>query len=198
MAIQLSPMLKQFMDLKKKHPNAVLLFRCGDFYETYEDDAVVVSEVLGITLTKSTKTKNADGEPLRMAGFPYHALDMYLHRLIRAGHRVAICDQIEDPKAKTLVKRGVTELVKPAPKYRIKITHRHGDVCEDELIPHEFSDRGTAEEVMRDIEGAKLKDLLVLEYPLSWYYVDKAQKVYEIMYLADGKKFTLTYQVVKQ
>lgn len=91
----LTPMLKQFYNLKKKHPDALLLFRCGDFYETYCDDAVKASETLGITLTKSTKSKEKDGQSLRMAGFPYHALDTYLPKLVRAGHRIAICDQIE-------------------------------------------------------------------------------------------------------
>lgn len=94
---ELTPMLRQFYDLKKKHPDAVLLFRCGDFYETYCEDAGVAAKVLGITLTKSSKTKDKDGKPLAMAGFPYHALDTYLPKLIRAGLRVAICDQIELP-----------------------------------------------------------------------------------------------------
>lgn len=109
---QLTPMMAQFRDLKKKHPDAVMLFRCGDFYETYCEDAVTAAQVLGITLThRSNKGANAGTE---MAGFPYHALDTYLPRLIRAGHRVAICDQLEDPKlTKKLVKRGVTELVTP-------------------------------------------------------------------------------------
>ena len=91
----LTPMVRQFLDLKKKHPDALLLFRCGDFYETYMQDARKSSEILGITLTRSSKTKNPDGKPLEMAGFPYHALDSYLPKLIRAGQRVAICDQIE-------------------------------------------------------------------------------------------------------
>ena len=93
--IGLTPMVKQFLDLKKKHPDALLLFRCGDFYETYMQDARKSSEILGITLTRSSKTKDPDGKPLEMAGFPYHALDSYLPKLIRAGQRVAICDQIE-------------------------------------------------------------------------------------------------------
>ena len=104
-------MLKQFMDLKKKHPDALLLFRCGDFYETYMQDAEKSSKILGITLTKSSKTKDPDGKPLAMAGFPYHALDTYLPKLIRAGQRVAICDQIEAPKQTT--KRGISEMVTP-------------------------------------------------------------------------------------
>ena len=109
--IVLTPMMKQFLDLKAKHPDAVLLFRCGDFYETYSTDAVIASEILGITLTKRANGKE---KTIEMAGFPYHALDTYLPKLIRAGKRVAICDQLEDPKTtKKLVKRGITELVTP-------------------------------------------------------------------------------------
>ena len=106
-------MMKQFYDLKEKHPECVLLFRCGDFYETYGEDAVVAAGILGITLTKRNNGAGGTGQ-LEMAGFPYHALDTYLPRLVRAGRRVAICDQLEDPKlAKKLVKRGITELVTP-------------------------------------------------------------------------------------
>lgn len=109
--IVLTPMMKQFLDLKAKHPDAVMLFRCGDFYETYSTDAVVAFEILGITLTKRA---NGKGKTIEMAGFPHHALDTYLPKLIRAGKRVAICDQLEDPKlTKKLVKRGITELVTP-------------------------------------------------------------------------------------
>lgn len=110
-AVALSPLLKQFYDLKSKHPDAVLLFRTGDFYETYEEDARKSSEILGITLTRSSKTMNKDGKPLEMAGFPYHALDTYLPRLIRSGQRVAICDQLELPKQTT--HRGISEMVSP-------------------------------------------------------------------------------------
>ncbi len=111
----LTPMMKQFYDLKAKNPDAVLLFRCGDFYETYADDAVTASQVLGITLTRRNNGRNGTtGNETAMAGFPHHALDTYLPRLIRAGFRVAICDQLEDPKlTKKLVKRGITELVTP-------------------------------------------------------------------------------------
>ena len=121
----LTPMMKQFFSLKAKHPDALMLFRCGDFYETYCDDAVEASKILGITLTK----RNNGGETgsAAMAGFPHHALDTYLPKLIRAGKRVAICDQLEDPKKKReqikgkkglsgmdkMVKRGITELVTP-------------------------------------------------------------------------------------
>lgn len=109
--VVLTPMMKQYFELKAKHPDAIMLFRCGDFYETYSEDAVAASEILGITLTKRA---NGQSKSVEMAGFPHHALDTYLPKLIRAGRRVAICDQLEDPKAtKKLVKRGITELVTP-------------------------------------------------------------------------------------
>lgn len=109
--VVMTPMMKQFYELKAKHPDAVMLFRCGDFYETYSEDAIVASEILGITLTKRA---NGQAKHIEMAGFPFHALDTYLPKLVRAGKRVAICDQLEDPKlTKKLVKRGITELVTP-------------------------------------------------------------------------------------
>ncbi len=109
--VVLTPMMKQYFELKAKHPDAVLLFRCGDFYETYSEDAVIASDILGITLTRRA---NGQAKHVEMAGFPHHALDTYLPKLIRAGKRVAICDQLEDPKTtKKLVKRGITELVTP-------------------------------------------------------------------------------------
>lgn len=95
------PIIKQYNDLKQKHPDALLLFRCGDFYETYKEDAVKASNILGITLTKHSKRMDEEGKPLKMAGFPYHTLDTYLPKLIRAGERVAICDQLESPRQKT-------------------------------------------------------------------------------------------------
>jgi len=110
---ELTPMMKQFFSFKAKHPDALLLFRCGDFYETYCDDAVASSKILGITLTRRNNGAS-EKPPIEMAGFPHHALDTYLPKLIRAGRRVAICDQLEDPKlTKKLVKRGITELVTP-------------------------------------------------------------------------------------
>ena len=109
---ELTPMMRQFAELKAKHPDAVLLFRCGDFYETYCEDAVTASRILGITLTR--RNNGGSKAATEMAGFPHHALDTYLPKLIRAGRRVAICDQLEDPKlTKKLVKRGITELVTP-------------------------------------------------------------------------------------
>ncbi len=109
--VVLTPMMKQYFEFKDQHPDAVLLFRCGDFYETYSDDAVAASEILGITLTKRA---NGQAKTVEMAGFPHHALDTYLPKLVRAGKRVAICDQLEDPRlTRKLVKRGITELVTP-------------------------------------------------------------------------------------
>ena len=109
---ELTPMMRQYVELKAKHPDAVLLFRCGDFYETYLEDAVIASRILGITLTRRNNGNSCKGS--EMAGFPFHALDTYLPKLVRAGKRVAICDQLEDPKlTKKLVKRGITELVTP-------------------------------------------------------------------------------------
>ena len=106
-----TPLLKQYFSVKAQHPEAVLLYRVGDFYETYSDDAVLVSKVLGLV---QTKRSNGDKEAVPMAGFPHHAIEQYLTRLIRAGYKVAVCDQLEDPKlTRTLVKRGVTEMVTP-------------------------------------------------------------------------------------
>ena len=106
-----TPLMKQYLEMKQKHPDAVLLFRVGDFYETFSDDAITASEILGITLTRRA---NGAAQHVELAGFPHHALDTYLPKLVRAGKRVAICEQLEDPKlTKKLVKRGITELVTP-------------------------------------------------------------------------------------
>ena len=106
-----TPLMTQYYEMKSKHPDAILLFRVGDFYETFSEDAISASEILGITLTRRANGKN---NPVELAGFPHHALDTYLPKLVRAGRRVAICEQLEDPKlTKKLVKRGITELVTP-------------------------------------------------------------------------------------
>src|SRR6195256_2333734 len=106
-----TPLMLQHRAIKQKYPDAILLFRVGDFYETFAEDAVISSRVLGITLTKRN---NSSATATELAGFPHHALDTYLHKLVKAGYRVAICDQLEDPKTvKGIVKRGVTELVTP-------------------------------------------------------------------------------------
>lgn len=118
-AITETPLMKQYFDIKSKYPGAILLFRVGDFYETFGADAVTTSSVLGIVLTKRA---NGSASHVELAGFPHHALDTYLPKLVRAGHRVAICDQLEDPKlTKKIVKRGVTELITPGVSYNDKI-----------------------------------------------------------------------------
>src|SRR6185295_6404994 len=117
-----TPMMQQHRAIKQKYPDAILLFRVGDFYETFGQDAVIASQALGITLTKRNNGAAASSE---LAGFPHHALDTYLHKLVKAGYRVAICDQLEDPKqAKGIVKRGVTEMVTP------------GTAVNDKLLEH--------------------------------------------------------------
>ena len=105
-----TPLMKQYIEMKALHPDAILLFRVGDFYETFSDDAIVASEILGITLTRRA---NGAAQYVELAGFPHHALDTYLPKLIRAGERVAICDQLEMPKQTTSSKRGITEMVSP-------------------------------------------------------------------------------------
>ena len=124
-------MLRQFLDLKKKHPDALLLFRCGDFYETYKEDAEKSSKILGITLTKSTKYTDEKGKPLAMAGFPYQALDTYLPKLIRAGERVAICDQLEAPRQTT--RRSISELVSPGIASRQEQTDQEQGIRHEEI-----------------------------------------------------------------
>ena len=106
-----TPLMKQYNAIKAKHPGALLLFRVGDFYETFGEDAIKASQILGITLTKRA---NGSASAIELAGFPHHSIDTYLPKLVKAGQRVAICDQLEDPKSvKGIVKRGVTELVTP-------------------------------------------------------------------------------------
>jgi DNA mismatch repair protein MutS len=160
--ITLTPMMKQFLELKAQHPDAVLLFRCGDFYETYSTDAVVASEILGITLTKRN---NGQAKTIEMAGFPHHALDNYLPKLIRAGKRVAICDQLEDPKlTKKLVKRGITELVTP------------GVSINDNILNNRENNWLAAVHMARGVCGVSFMDISTGEFLVaegSFDYVDK-------------------------
>ena len=114
-----TPLMKQYNSIKAKYPDAILLFRVGDFYETFGADAVNASKILGITLTKRA---NGQASHIELAGFPHHSVDSYLPKLVRAGYRVAICDQLEDPKSvKGIVKRGITELVTPGVSFNDKI-----------------------------------------------------------------------------
>ena len=160
--IVLTPMMKQFLDLKAKHPDAVMLFRCGDFYETYSTDAVVAAEILGITLTKRA---NGKGKTVEMAGFPHHALDTYLPKLVRAGKRVAICDQLEDPKmTKKLVKRGITELVTPG----VSINDNILNYWENNFLAAVNFGKGTCGVAFLDISTG---EFLTAEGPFD--YVDK-------------------------
>ncbi len=160
--IVLTPMMKQFLDLKAKHPDAVMLFRCGDFYETYSTDAVIASEILGITLTKRA---NGKGKTVEMAGFPHHALDTYLPKLIRAGKRVAICDQLEDPKlTKKLVKRGITELVTPG----VSINDNILNYRENNFLAAVYFGKGAVGVAFLDISTG---EFLTAEGPFD--YVDK-------------------------
>ena len=160
--IVLTPMMKQFLDLKAKHPDAVMLFRCGDFYETYSTDAVVAAEILGITLTKRA---NGKGKTVEMAGFPHHALDTYLPKLVRAGKRVDICDQLEDPKmTKKLVKRGITELVTPG----VSINDNILNYRENNFLAAVHFGKGTCGVAFLDISTG---EFLTAEGPFD--YVDK-------------------------
>ena len=116
-----TPLMKQFNTIKAKHPTALLLFRVGDFYETFGEDAIKTSKILGIVLTKRA---NGKAQHVELAGFPYHSLDTYLPKLVKAGQKVAVCDQLEDPKlTKKIVKRGVTELVTPGIAYNDKVLY---------------------------------------------------------------------------
>lgn len=152
-----SPIMRQYSDLKKKHPDAVLLFRCGDFYEAYEDDAVACAEILGITLTCHSDNK------IRMAGFPHHALDTYLPKLVRAGKRVAICDQIEDTNTKKDTKRGITELVSPGtvkPTTESKPTPAPEETAPEEPAHNTRAKNSSKPAPLSDMAADRLADIL--------------------------------------
>lgn len=157
-------MMRQFYDLKAKHPDAVLLFRCGDFYETYAEDAAVAADILGITLTR--RNNGGAGPATEMAGFPHHALDTYLPKLVRAGKRVAICDQLEDPKqTKTLVKRGITELVTP------------GVALSDTVLSHKENNFLAAVHFGKSACGLSLLDISTGEFLVAEGGVDYVDKL---------------------
>ena len=164
---KLTPMMQQFYDLKQKHPDALLLFRCGDFYETYAEDAVVAAEILGITLTHRNNGAGTVAT-MEMAGFPYHALDTYLPKLIRAGRRVAICDQLEDPKmTKTLVKRGITELVTP------------GVAMQDTVLSYKENNFLAAVNFAKGTCGVSFLDISTGEFSVSEGTVDHVSSLLE-------------------
>ncbi|HOU31401.1 MAG TPA: DNA mismatch repair protein MutS, partial [Bacteroidales bacterium] len=157
-----TPLMKQYYSIKAKHPDALLLFRVGDFYETFGEDAVKASEILGITLTRRA---NGAASFVELAGFPYHALDTYLPRLVRAGQRVAICEQLEDPKlAKKIVKRGITELVTP------------GVSLNDNVLHHKENNFLAAIHIDRRAAGVALLDISTGEFLVAegtFEYVDQ-------------------------
>ena len=157
-----TPLMKQHREIKTKYPDAVLLFRVGDFYETFSDDAIIASKVLGITLTKRA---NGSAYSIELAGFPHHSLDTYLHKLVKAGYRVAICDQLEDPKqAKGIVKRGVTELVTP------------GVATNDKLLDNKQNNFLSAIYLNGDTSGAAFLDISTGEFYAAQgteAYIDK-------------------------
>ena len=131
-AVAETPLMKQYNQIKARHPEALLLFRVGDFYETFGEDAIKTSKILGIILTKR---KNGSASEIELAGFPHHSLDTYLPKLVRAGQRVAICDQLEDPKmTKTIVKRGVTELVSPGVSFNDQVLEQGKNNFNMELL----------------------------------------------------------------
>lgn len=157
-----TPLMKQYFEIKSKHPDAILLFRVGDFYETFSDDAIAASEILGITLTRRA---NGTASSVELAGFPHHALDTYLPKLVRAGKRVAICDQLEDPKqTKTIVKRGITELVTP------------GVSINDNILNHKENNFLCAIHFAKNICGISLLDISTGEFLVAegaHEYIDK-------------------------
>ena len=180
----LTPMMAQFRSLKAQHPDAILLFRCGDFYETYQEDAATAAAVLGITLTH--RNNKGKAQEIKMAGFPHHALDSYLPKLIRAGYRVAICDQLEDPKlTKKLVKRGITELVTPG----IALTDNVLDSKENNFLAAVHFDKAAC--------GLSLLDISTGEFAVAEGTVDYIRKLFsnlqpkEVLILR-GSKNTFT------
>ncbi|MCD6346066.1 MAG: DNA mismatch repair protein MutS, partial [Bacteroidales bacterium] len=157
-----TPLMKQYYAVKDKHPDAILLFRVGDFYETFSEDAIKASKILGITLTRRA---NGAASYVELAGFPYHAIDTYLPKLVRAGQRVAICEQLEDPKlTKKIVKRGVTELVTP------------GVSLNDNVLEHRENNYLAAVHFDRKVAGVAFLDISTGEFLTaqgSRDYVDK-------------------------
>src|SRR5512138_149532 len=157
-----TPLMKQYYSVKAKHPDAILLFRVGDFYETFGEDAIRSSEILGITLTRRA---NGSASFVELAGFPYHALDIYLPRLVRAGQRVAICEQLEDPKlTKKIVKRGITELVTP------------GVSLNENILNHKENNFPAAVHIDKKIAGVAFLDISTGEFLASegtFEYIDQ-------------------------
>jgi DNA mismatch repair protein MutS len=166
--VQDTPLMQQHRAIKQKYPDAILLFRVGDFYETFGEDAIRASTVLGITLTKRN---NGAASSLELAGFPHHALDTYLHKLVKAGYRVAICDQLEDPKqAKGIVKRGVTEMVTP------------GLATHDKLLEHTSNNFLAGIQLGDQKHGISFLDISTGEFFIAegdFDYIDKLLQTFQ-------------------
>src|SRR6476469_550766 len=166
-----TPLMQQHKAIKAKYPDAILFFRVGDFYETFGGDAIIASQVLGITLTKRNNGSASENE---LAGFPHHALDTYLHKLVKAGYRVAICDQLEDPKTvKGIVKRGVTELVTP------------GVATNDKLLEHQSNNYLAAMHMGDDRYGIAFRDISTGEFFVAEGDKDYADKLLQSMQPAE-------------
>lgn len=190
-----TPLMKQYYSIKAKHPDAILLFRVGDFYETFGEDAIKTSEILGITLTKRA---NGAASFVELAGFPYHALDTYLPRLIRAGQRVAICEQLEDPKlAKKIVKRGITELITPGVNYHDSSLEKKENnflACihfENQFAGVAFLDISTGEFLIAEGSFEYIDKLLNNFLPKEVIFSKNKQKLFEDTF---GNKF-FTYKL---
>jgi DNA mismatch repair protein MutS len=190
-----TPLMKQYYSIKEKHPDAILLFRVGDFYETFSDDAVKTSEILGITLTRRA---NGAASYVELAGFPHHALDTYLPKLVRAGQRVAVCDQLEDPKlTKKIVKRGVTELVTPGVAIDDNVLeHKENNFLagihiDKKAIGISFLDISTGEFLMAEGDRAYIDKLLSSFNPKEVLYEKGKRSQFEGLF---GTKF-YTYAV---
>lgn len=190
-----TPLMKQYYSIKAKHPDAILLFRVGDFYETFGEDAIKTSEILGITLTKRA---NGAASFVELAGFPYHALDTYLPRLIRAGQRVAICEQLEDPKlAKKIVKRGITELITPGVNYHDSSLEKKENnflACihfENQFAGIAFLDISTGEFLIAEGSFEYIDKLLNNFLPKEVIFSKNKQKLFEDIF---GNKF-FTYKL---
>lgn len=189
-----TPLMKQYYQMKEKHPDAILLFRVGDFYETFENDAIRTSEILGITLTKRA---NGSASYVALAGFPHHAIDTYLPKLVRAGMRVAICEQLEDPKkTKTLVKRGIIELVTPGVSYNDNVLeHRENNflACihlEKNSAGIAFLDASTGEFLTAEGSFEYIDKLLGNFQPKEVLYQKGKEKVFHELF--GGKFYTFT------
>ena len=158
-----TPLMKQYYAVKAQHPDAVLLFRVGDFYETFGEDAIRASEILGITLTRRA---NGAAAYVELAGFPYHALDTYLPKLVRAGQRVAICEQLEDPKlTKKIVKRGITELVTPGVSFN------------DNVLDHKENNFLAAVHIDKQAAGVALLDVSTGEFFVAEGSTDHVEQI---------------------